>query len=162
VAMVRNWPAPRNLTELRSFLGLCSYYRRFIAGFANIAASLHRWQRKNGAFQWTEEQDGAFSRLKEALISAPVLGMPTGSGTFYLDCDASDIGLGAVLSEDQNGSEVVIAYASRTLSKAERNYDVTRRELLAVVFGLKTFRQYILGRHFVIRVDHLVILAVVA
>ena len=71
-----------------------------------------------------------------------------------IDCDASDIGLGAVLSENQNGSEVVIAYASRTLSKAERNYDVTRRELLAVVFGLKTFRQYILGRHFVIRVDH--------
>lgn len=130
VAMVRNWPAPRNLTELRSFLGLCSYYRRFIAGFADIAALLHRLQRKNVAFQWTEEQDGAFSRLKEALISAPVLGMPTGSGTFYLDCDASDIGLGAVLSEDQNGSEVAIAYASRTLSKAERNYDVTRRECL--------------------------------
>ena len=132
IATVRDWPTPQNLTELRSFLGLCSYYRRFISGFADIAAPLHKLQRKNVAFVWTEEQSGAFNRLKEALISAPVLGMPTGSGTFYLDCDASDIGLGAVLSENQNGSEVVIAYASCTLSKAERNYDVTRRELLAV------------------------------
>ena len=68
------------------------------------------------------------------LISAPVLGMPTDMGTFYVDCDVSDVGLGAVLSQNQMGSEVVIAYASRTLSKPEHNYDVTRRELLAVIF----------------------------
>jgi len=154
IATVRDWPTPRTLTELRSFLGLCSYYRRFIAGFADIAAPLHKLQRKNVPFQWCEEQDDAFRRLKEMLISAPVLGMPTDTGTFYLDCDASDVGLGAVLSQDQDGSEVVIAYASRTLSKAEHNYDVTRRELLAVIFGLKTFRQYVLGRQIVIRTDH--------
>jgi len=85
---------------------------------------------------------------------APILSMPQDEGTYYLDNDASDVGLGAVLSQDQNGQEVVLAYASRTLSRPERNYDVTRRELLAVVCGLKNYRQYLLGRHFVIRTDH--------
>ena len=80
--------------------------------------------------------------------------MPTGNGTFYLDTDASDTGLGAVLSEDQNGTDVVIAYASCTLTKPEVNYDVTRRDLLAVIFGLKTIRQYLLGRHLFVRSDH--------
>jgi len=80
--------------------------------------------------------------------------MPTDAGKFYLDSDASDLGLGAVLSQDQNGAEVVTAYASRTLSRPESNYDVTKRELLAVVFGLKALRQYLLGRTFVIRTDH--------
>jgi len=80
--------------------------------------------------------------------------MPRDEGTYYLDTDASDRGLGAVLSQNQDGREAVLAYSSRVLSKAERNYDVTRRELLAVVFGLKAYRQYLLGRHFVIRTDH--------
>ena len=80
--------------------------------------------------------------------------MPTDAGKFYLDCDASDFGLGAELSQDQNGAKVVIACASRTLSRPEINYDVTKRELLAVVFGLKAYRQYLLGRSFVIRTDH--------
>jgi len=80
--------------------------------------------------------------------------MPTDEGTFYLDCYASDVGLGAVISQKQENSEVVIAYASRALFRHERNYDVTRRELLAIVYGLKAYKQYLLGRHFVIRTDH--------
>ena len=76
--------------------------------------------------------------------------MPRDEGTYILDTDASNVGLGAVLSQEQDGQEVVLAYASRTLSRAERNYDVTRRELLAVVYGLKVYRQYLLGRHFMI------------
>jgi len=80
--------------------------------------------------------------------------MPRDEGTYYLDIDASDVGLGAVLSQDQDGQGVVLVYAFRTLSRTESNYDVTRRELLAVVYGLKTYRQYLLGRHFVIRTDH--------
>ena len=154
VAAVRDWPTPQNLSELRSFLGLCSYYRRFIPGFADVAAPLHALQRMQARFVWTREQEEAFNRLKERLTSAPVLGMPTDEGTFYLDCDASDVGLGAVLGQKQGDSEVVIAYSSRALSRAERNYDVTRRELLATVYGLKTYKQYLLGRHFVIRTDH--------
>ena len=154
VEAVQNWPTPRNLTELRSFVGLCSYYRRFIPEFARIAAPLHDLTRKNARFVWGSEQDEAFKELKERLITAPVLGMPRDSGTFHLDTDPSDVGLGAVLSQEQDGKEVVLAYASRTLSRTEKNYDVTRRELLAVVYGLKMYKQYLLGHHFVIRTDH--------
>jgi len=154
VEAVQSWPTPRNLTEVRSFVGLCSYYRRFIAGFANIAAPFHDLTRKNARFRWGSEQEEAFNQLKNRLTSAPILGMPRDEGTYYLDTDASDIGFGAVLSQEQDGHEVVLAYASRTLSKPESNYDVTRRELLAVVYGLKVYRQYLLGREFVIRTDH--------
>jgi len=80
--------------------------------------------------------------------------MPRDNGTLCLDTDASDVGLGALLSQEQDGREIVTAYASRTLSRTEQNYDVTRRELLAVVYGLKMYRQYLLGHHFVIRTDH--------
>jgi len=112
---------------------------------------------KNAPFRWDTEQQQTFQALKTKLVSAPILGMPQDEGTFFLDTDASDRGLGAVLSQEQNGQEVVIAYASRTLSRPERNYDVTRRELLAVVYGLKSYRQYLLGRHFIIRTDHSVL-----
>ena len=133
VAAVRDWPTPQNLSQLRSFLGLCSYYRRFIQGFADVAAPLHALHRKQVPFHWTWEQEDAFNQLKQRLTSAPVLGMPTDVGTFYLDCDASDAGLCSVMSQEQGCSEVVIAYASRALSKPGRNYDTTRRELLAIV-----------------------------
>ena len=143
------------MTEVRSFVGLCSYYRRFITGFADVAAPLHALRRKNARFIWGNEQDEAFNNLKERLISAPILGMPRDEGTYYLDTDASNTGSGAVLSQEQDGKEVVLAYASRTLAKPEMNYEVTRRELLAVVHGLKVYRQYLLGRKSVIRTDHL-------
>jgi hypothetical protein len=154
VACVRDWPRPTNLTELRAFLVTCSYYRRFIVGFADLAASLHVLQRKQVPFEWTSKQEEAFNRLKEKLTLARVLGMPMDDGLFYLDSDASEFALGAVLSQIQNGSEMVIAYAPRALSKAERNYDVTKKELLGVVNGLKSFKQYLMGRHFVLRTDH--------
>ena len=98
VNTVKNWPVPSNLTELRSFIGLCSYYRRFIFRLADLTAPLHALTRKNVRFHWGPEQDEAFNRLKQCLISAPVLGMPRDEGTYYLDTDASDRGLGAVLS----------------------------------------------------------------
>ena len=93
-----------------------------------MAAPLHALHRTQVPFHWMWEQEDAFNQLKQRLTSALVLGMPTDVGTFYLDCDPSDVGLGSVLSQDQGGSEVVIAYASRALSKPERNYDTTRRE----------------------------------
>ena len=101
-----------------------------------------------------EKEEAAFRKLKDLLTSTPILAMPTDDGTYYLDVDACDTGLGAVLIQDQNGAETVIAYASRTLSKPEKNYDVTKKELLAVVYGLKNYKQYLLGRKFVIRTDH--------
>jgi len=153
IEVVQNWPTPHNLTKLRSFIGLCSFYRRFIAGFANVAAPLYMLTQKNAPFHWDTEQQQAFQTLKTKLVLAPILGMPQDEGTFFLDTAASDRGLVAVLSQEQNGQEIVIAYASRTLSRPERNYDVTRRDLLAVVYGLKSYRQYLLGRHFIIRTD---------
>jgi len=121
LAAVPDWPTPQNLSQLRSFIGLCSYYRRFVQDFANVAAPLHALQRKQVPFHWTWEQEDAFNQLNQRLTSTPVLGMPTDVGTFYLDCDASDVGLGSVLSQEQGGSEVVVAYASWALSMAERN-----------------------------------------
>jgi len=106
VEAVNNWPTPRNLTELRSFVGLCSYYRRFIAGFADLTAPLHALTRKNARFRWGLEQEEAFHKLKERLTSAPILGMPQDEGVYYLDTDASDFGLGAVLLQEQNGQEM--------------------------------------------------------
>jgi RNase H-like domain found in reverse transcriptase/Integrase zinc binding domain/Integrase core domain len=115
---------------------------------------MHALMRKNTAFVWSEQQQQAFDQLKEKLTTAPILGIPNDEGTFYLDTDASDQGLGAVLSQIQNDSERVIAYASRALNCAERNYCTTRKELLAVVYGLKQFRQYLIGRQFIVRTDH--------
>jgi len=154
VRAVQEWPVPKNVTELRAYLGTAGYYRRFIPGFADIAAPLHCLLLKNVHFEWGFPQQQAFDTLKDRLCCAPVLGIPSDAGTFVLDTDASNLGLGAVLSQRQNDREVVIAYASRALSHAEGKYDSTKKELLAVVFGLKTFKQYVLGRQFVVRTDH--------
>jgi len=106
------------------------------------------------AFQWSEECDEAFRRLKRSLTTAPILSLPRDDAGSVLDTDASNCGLGVVLSQLQDGEEKVILCASRLLSKAERNYDTTKKELLAVVHGLKQCRQYLLGRSFVVRRDH--------
>src|SRR5208282_2301478 len=97
VSAVKSWPTPTNLHDVRSFVGFCSYNRRFIESFANIAAPLHLLTRKGVRFTWGPEQQNAFEELKVRLISAPVLAMPIDDGVYYLDTDASDIGLGAVL-----------------------------------------------------------------
>ncbi|KAL6459687.1 hypothetical protein MHYP_G00314460 [Metynnis hypsauchen] len=151
---VRDWPTPRNAKMVRSFVGLASYYRRFIRGFADVAAPLHNLTRPNVKFCWSEEAERAFEELKGRLCNAPILAFPKMSERFIVDTDASDRGLGAVLSQVQDGSEHVIAYYSRRLDKAERNYCVTRRELLAVVESLKHFRPYVYGVPFLLHTDH--------
>ncbi|KAK3743518.1 hypothetical protein QZH41_015906, partial [Actinostola sp. cb2023] len=130
------------------------YYRRFIKGFADIARPLHRLTEKGREFVWTSECDVAFNQLKTTLSTAPVLAYPTSKDPFILDTDASNIGLGAVLSQVQDGEEKVIAYYSKSLSKAERNYCVTRKELLAIVNAVKRFHHYLYGRPFLVRTDH--------
>ena len=152
--VVATWPVPRTVKETRSFLGLCSYYRRFVQDFAKTAKPLHALTGKYARFQWTEECQKAFEELKQKTITAPVIAFPRDEDTFILDCDASNEAIGAVLSQIQDGHERVIAYASRLYSKAEANYCVTRKELLAVVHFCKYFRQYLLGRDFIIRTDH--------
>ena len=148
------WKTPENLKELRRFLGLASYYRRFVKGFAQIASPLHHLTQAGRRWLWTEECDRAFLRLKQELASTPILVFPDFEKKFILDVDASGEGLGAVLSQSLDGSEHVIAYASRTLSKTERKYCATRRELLALVWGARHFRPYLYGQSFRVRTDH--------
>ena len=140
ISAIESWPIPRNLREVRSFLGLCSYYRKYVQGFAETAEPLHALTRKGARFEWSKECECAFQQLKRKLQEAPVLTLPTSEDEFILDTDASESGLGAVLSKMVNGEEKPVAYASRLCSSAERNYNVTRRELLAVVYALKMFR----------------------
>ena len=154
IETVRDWPEPCNVTEVRSFLGLCSYYRRFIKDFASIAKPLHKLTEKSKGFVWTSQCQDSFETLKSMLTNTPILAFPDFSEPFILDTDASDGAIGAVLSQIQDGNEKVIAYASRSLTKSERNYCVTKKELLAIVTFVKYFRHYLYGKKFTIRTDH--------
>ena len=125
---VAEWPVPPSLRDVRAFLRLAGYYRRFVEGFAAIAGPLHSMLGKGGKFKWTPEAQESFLRLKSALTNSPILTMPQDEGEFTLDTDASDTAIGAVLSQKQGGVERVIAYASRRLDSRETNYCVTRKE----------------------------------
>ncbi|KAK3083081.1 hypothetical protein FSP39_013432 [Pinctada imbricata] len=154
ITTVQNWEEPKSVKELRSFLGLCSYYRRFIKGFATIAKPLHKLTSSDTMYVWTKECQEAFNSLKFKLTNSPILAYPDFREPFILDTDASEFGIGAVLSQKINREEKVIAYASRVLSKSEKRYCVTRKELLAVVTYVKHFRHYLYGREFTVRTDH--------
>ena len=127
VAAIAKWPRPANVSEVRTFCGLASYYRAFVENFAHIARPLHQLTQKNKLFIWTEECEEDFQELKRRLTSSPILVAPQDTGTFVLDVDASDRALGAVLQQEQEGVLRVIAYGSRALSDAERRYCITRR-----------------------------------
>jgi len=148
------WSVPVNIGEVRSFVSTCSYYRRYVAGFATIAAPLHQLTKHGESFVQNAERQQALDTLKSALSSAPILAMPRDEGLYVVDVDASNVGVGAVIQQYQDGHLCVTAYASRTFNRAESNYSITRREMLAAVYGLKQFKQYPLGRHFVLRSDH--------
>ena len=150
ITAILTWPVPTTAKEVRSFLGLCSYYRRFIPGFADIAQPLHHFSEKGKPFVWTTDAERAFQQLKHTLSEAPVLGYPLSHGKFLVDTDASDVGIGAVLSQLQDGQERVVAYYSRALTQPEKHYCVTRRELLAVVDAVRQFHPYLYLRHFTV------------
>ncbi|GJR57254.1 putative reverse transcriptase domain-containing protein [Tanacetum coccineum] len=150
IEVVKNWKAPRTPSEVRSFLGLAGYYRRFIENFSKIAKSLTILTQKCKTFDWGEEQELAFQTLKDKLCNAPVLALPDGPKDFVVYCDASGLGLGCVLM--QRGK--VIAYASRQLKVHEKNYTTHDLELGAVVFALKIWRHYLYGTKSVIYTDH--------
>ncbi|GJZ06003.1 putative reverse transcriptase domain-containing protein [Tanacetum coccineum] len=150
IEAVKNWKAPRTPSEVRSFLGLAGYYRRFIENFSKIAKSLTILTQKCKTFDWGEEQENAFQTLKDKLCNAPVLALPDGPEDFVVYCDASGLGLGCVLM--QRGK--VIAYASRQLKIHEKNYTTHDLELGAVVFALKIWRHYLYGTKSVIYTDH--------
>ena len=148
------WPTATSVQDVQKFLGLASYYRRLVNNFAAIARPLQRLTERGRAFTWTTECDAAFIALKKCLTTAPILAFPDYSRPFLHDTDESQEGIGAVLSQEIDGEERVIAYASRALSKAERKYSVTRKELLAVVSFVHHFRSYLLGQCFLLRMDH--------
>jgi transposase InsO family protein len=154
IEAVRDWETPKSVKEVRSFLGLASYYRKFIRGFSTIVAPLTNLTRKGAKFSWSNECEVAFQALKDMMISAPILAYPNESGEYVLDTDASNYGIGAVLSQIQNGQERVIAYASRTLSKSQRVYCTTYKELLSVRMFVEHFRCYLYGQSFTVRTDH--------
>jgi hypothetical protein len=154
VEAIENFPRPTTVKRLKSFLGLIGYYRRFVPHFSTIAAPLHKLLKKIAKFEWSEEQENAFCRLKQKLMSKPILQYPNFAEEFILTTDASNFGAGAVLSQGEIGKDLPIAYASRSFSKSEQSYSVVEKELAAVVWGVKYYRPFLLGRKFKIISDH--------
>ncbi|UYV66312.1 K02A2.6-like [Cordylochernes scorpioides] len=154
IKAIRDFPRPKRIKEVQSFLGMCSYYRKFIKGFSKIADPLTSLIKKNVPFTWTENQEKAFQTLKVALINPPILGHFDPNAITYIHTDASNIGLGATLVQKFGDKEKVISYLSRTLSKPEQNYSTTEKECLAVVWSMSKLRPYLYGRHFKIVTDH--------
>ena len=137
---VQNFPVPQNQTDVNSFLGLCSYYRRYIKNFAMIARPLHKASEIESSFTWTEETQEAFESLKKHLSPAPILAFPDVKEPFILYTDASLTAMGAVLSQVQDKKERAICYASKAFSKSQTNYSATKRELLAIVTFTRHFK----------------------
>lgn len=166
VQVVRDWPVPKTVKEVRSFLGFVGYYRRFIENFARVAAPLHELlrgksgqeRRSSSLVTWTNQQQCSFEQLKASLIEAPLLAYPDYEKPFQVYTDASHQGLGAVLSQMQDGRERVIAYASRGLRKTERNcdnYSTFKLELLALIWAItEKFKNYLAATPFVIVTDN--------
>ena len=154
VEAVSSFPPPKSLKQLRSFLGLTGWYRKFIPNYATIAAPLTELLHKNVDFIWSEAQKQAFDALKETLTSGPLLYCPDFSKPFVVETDASNVGAAGILLQIINGEERVVAYTSKTLSKAERNYSTTEKELLAVLHSLETFRGYIENTKIKVVTDH--------
>ena len=154
---MKDFPVPENRTEVRAFLGLASYYRRFIPNFAAIAKLLtNATKTKEGkAFRWTSEENRSFEHLKELLVQSPILCCPDFNKPFVLQTDASNHGLGAMLTQVQDGVEVAITYASRQLKLSEEKYATMQKECLAIIWAIKCFHHYLFGQpQFTVVTDH--------
>ncbi|KAL5516505.1 hypothetical protein EMCRGX_G001854 [Ephydatia muelleri] len=155
VEAVKNAPEPKNITELKSYLGLLTYYSRFLPRMATMLAQLYRLLQAKIPWNWTQKEKMAFENSKNLLLSAKVLVHFDPNKELILACDASSYGVGAVLSHKMpDGTERPIAFASRTLSSAEKNYSQLEKEGLACIFGVKRFHLYLYGRNFTIVTDH--------
>ncbi|GBM36447.1 Retrovirus-related Pol polyprotein from transposon 297 [Araneus ventricosus] len=154
IKAVDDWPHPDKIHNLLSFLGLCTYYRRFVKNFSTIARPLHKLTEAKSNFNWTDECEKSFISLKQALTSAPILTYPRIDKDFILDTDTSNEGIEAVLSQNFGNEERFIAYFSKILGKPERIYCVTRKELLVIVKYIEHLHHYVNGRKFFLRTDH--------
>ena len=155
IKAIVEYPPPKNIKALRRFLGIIGYYRAFVRSYASIAFPLTNLLKADCQFHWGDEEQKAFECLKEKLVQAPILTYPNFNKQFLVACDASDVGVGAVLLQKGDKRLMPISFASRVLSRAERNYSVTERELLAVVWALRKFRHTILGFPVQVITDHL-------
>jgi len=148
-------PIPKNSTEVKRFIGMCSWYREYVPQFATIVEPLNECMRKSVRFRWDEKQQSAFDKIKMCIVNAAALSFPNFDKEFILRTDSSDVGLGAVLAqEDDEGNERPIAFASRTLSKTERSYHTTEKECLAIVRSLQKFEAYLDGQPFQLQTDN--------
>ena len=160
VRAIEGAPPPRNVQELKSYLGLITYYSKFLPNMSTVLAPVYKLLRKDVKWHWRGAQEKAFQASKELLMSSDLLVHFNPSLEIILCCDASSYGLGAVLAHKMpDGSERPIGYASRTLSSAEKNYSQIEREGLACIFGIKRFHSYLFGRHFNLVTDHKPLLA---
>ena len=158
---VLKFPRPGNVREVWRFLGMSSYYRWFICNFARIAQPLHNLTCKGASFEWSTECEEAFKSLKEQLVTPPVLAFPSFDIDFTFETDASIQGLGAILSQPQpDGKLHPVAYASRALNKAEKNYNITELETLAVVWAISHFHSYLYGNRVTVLTDHSAVKAI--
>jgi hypothetical protein len=149
IQAILDWPTPKTLTELKGFLGICCYYRRFVKGFSQLCAPLTDLTRK-GAFKWSPEAQLTFDKMKKVMSTCPVLALPDFAQPFTVECDASGEGIGAVLMQNRHP----IVYESRKLRGPELLYTIYDKEMLAIMHALAKFRQYLVGAKFVVRTDH--------
>jgi hypothetical protein len=149
IRAIMDWPMPRNITELRSFFGMCNYYKQFIWGFSKLGAPLIDLT-KHGDFIWTEESWKSFYHMKEVMSTFPVLALPDFTLPFVLECDASGEGIRSVLM--QGGHPIV--FKSRNLSQPKRLYSIYEKDMLEIMHALTKFRQYLVGSNFMVNMDH--------
>jgi hypothetical protein len=149
IQAIMEWPTPKTLTELRGFLGICTYYKKFVKGFSQLCAPLTDLTKK-GAFKWSEEAQFTFDKMKKVMSTCPVLALQDFNQPFTLECDASEEGIGAVLMQNRHP----LAYESRKLRGSKLLYNIYDKEMLAIMHALAKFRQYLVGARFVVKSDH--------
>ncbi|WJZ90962.1 hypothetical protein VitviT2T_010076 [Vitis vinifera] len=154
VELIVKLPPPTNVKGIRQFLGHVGFYRRFIKDFSKISKPLCELLVKDAKFVWDEKCQRSFEELKQFLTTAPIVRAPNWKLPFEVMCDSSDLAMGAVLGQREDGKPYVIYYVSKTLNEAQRNYTTTEKELLAVVFALDKFRAYLVGSSIVVFIDH--------
>ena len=155
VEVIKNYPIPKTVTQVRRFLGMTQYYRRFQTNYANLAKPLQNLTKNDVEYKWTDSCQKSFDKLIENLTTAPLLAYPDCNKPFILSCDASDVAIGFILSQyGEDSLEHVIEYAGRSLRKSELNYTVTDKEALAIVEGFRKFHTYLYGNHTTVITDH--------
>ena len=147
-------PVPKNVEKLRTFLGMSGYYRKFVPNYAKLCAPMYALTKIGVSFEWNSEHQNAYKTVQQLLISKPILAHPNYNYTFILQTDASDQGLGAVLTQYIDGKEYVIMYLSRVLQPCEKKWTTQEKEALGVVWGIQSVRPYVLGTKFIVETDH--------